>query len=147
MARPRKEVRWDQWRRRIERQQRSGQSIAAFCRSENLSPQAFHTWKRKLREAALVQTDSPKRRMAADARRRSAHVTERRAAGERTPGHAPEFLQVPLAATPRSPWIELVLADGTILRLPSQNVAALVAVLRVLRGERPEATAMEAGHA
>ena len=32
----------------------------------------------------------------------------------------------------------MALADGTILRLPQQNLAALVAVLRVLRGERLE---------
>ena len=30
------------------------------------------------------------------------------------------------------------MADGTILRLPQQNLAALIAALRVLRGERLE---------
>jgi transposase-like protein len=50
MARARKQVLWDEWRQRIERQERSGQSIAAFCRSENVSPHAFYAWKRKLRD-------------------------------------------------------------------------------------------------
>jgi hypothetical protein len=144
MARPRKQVLWDQWRRRIERQQRSGQSIAAFCRSENVSPQAFYAWKRKLRDAACAPADSPSRGAAAHARR-SARVGERRSPGETTAGHAPEFLQLPVTATPRSPWIELALADGTVLRLPQQNVAALVTVLRVLRGERLEWAEAEAG--
>ena len=46
-----------------------------------------------------------------------------------------DFLQLPVTAGPQSPWIELAMADGTILRLPQQNLAALIAVLRVLRGE------------
>jgi hypothetical protein len=59
----------------------------------------------------------------------------------------PDFLQLPIAVSRGSPWIELALADGTILRLPQQNLAALVAVLRVLRGERLELSGGESGHA
>jgi hypothetical protein len=58
-----------------------------------------------------------------------------------------EFLQLPLTSAQPSPWIELALADGTILRLPQQNVAALIAALRVLRGERLELPWGERGHA
>ena len=54
------------------------------------------------------------------------------------PTPAPGFLQLPLTSGRSSPWIELALADGTVVRLPSQNLAALVTVLRVLRGERLE---------
>ena len=54
------------------------------------------------------------------------------------PTPAPGFLQLPVTAVRPSPWIELALPDGTVVRLPSQNLAALIAVLRVLRGERLE---------
>ena len=57
------------------------------------------------------------------------------------------FLQLPVAAAPTMPWIELAMADGTILRLPQQNLAALIAVLRVLRGERLELPSEESRHA
>jgi hypothetical protein len=39
------------------------------------------------------------------------------------------------------------MADGTILRLPQQNLAALITVLRVLRGERLELPCGESRHA
>jgi hypothetical protein len=58
-----------------------------------------------------------------------------------------EFLQLPVTVVQGCPWIELALADGTILRLPPQNLAALVAALRVLRGERLELSRGESGHA
>jgi hypothetical protein len=45
------------------------------------------------------------------------------------------------------PWIELVMADGTILRLPQQNLAALITAMRVLRGERLELPPGESRHA
>jgi hypothetical protein len=56
-------------------------------------------------------------------------------------------LQLPVAAAPTMPWIELAMTDGTILRLPQQNLAALIAVLRVLRGERLELPSEESRHA
>jgi hypothetical protein len=58
-----------------------------------------------------------------------------------------EFLQLPVTAAQGSPWMELALADGTVLRLPQQNLAALVAALRVLRGERLELPCGDGGHA
>jgi hypothetical protein len=62
------------------------------------------------------------------------------------PGPA-AFLQLPVNVAQGSPWIELALADGTILRLPQQNLAALVAALRLLRGEHLELPEGEIGHA
>jgi hypothetical protein len=61
--------------------------------------------------------------------------------------HSAGFLQLPVTAARPSPWIELVLADGTVLRLPSQNVAALLAVVRVLRGESVDMIPAEHGDA
>ena len=40
------------WRERLERQARSGLSIAAFCRREGLSPPSFYQWRRRLAESA-----------------------------------------------------------------------------------------------
>jgi hypothetical protein len=56
-------------------------------------------------------------------------------------------LQLPITAAQPAPWIELALADGTILRLPQQNLTALITALRVLRGERLELPNGEARHA
>ena len=42
-----------QWRERMERQCKSGLSIAEFCRKEGVSAVTFHTWKRKLQSESL----------------------------------------------------------------------------------------------
>lgn len=36
------------WRKVIERQRASGQSIVGFCAQEKLCPASFHAWKRRL---------------------------------------------------------------------------------------------------
>lgn len=36
------------WRKVLERQRDSGQSIVGFCIKERLSPASFHAWKRRL---------------------------------------------------------------------------------------------------
>jgi len=43
------------------------------------------------------------------------------------------FLQLPVMGPRTSPWIELVLVDGTIVRGPQQNLVALQTVLQMLR--------------
>jgi len=63
------------------------------------------------------------------------------------PPRSAGFLQLPVTAAQGSPWIELALADGTILRLPQQNLTALITALRVLRGERLELPHEESCHA
>ena len=57
------------------------------------------------------------------------------------------FLQLPVMAAQSSPWIELTLADGTLVRVPQQNTAALTSVLRILRGESLDRLDMEIRHA
>ena len=122
MARKVNQVLWDQWRRRIERQHASGLSIAEFCR-----------------RAAR----SGKGRAITRARRRLRHTMAKPAMSL----YPKDFLQLPVAAAPTMPWIELAMADGTILRLPQQNLAALITALRVLRGERLELPPGESRHA
>jgi hypothetical protein len=58
-----------------------------------------------------------------------------------------DFVRLPLSGACSSPWVELALVDGTIVRVPQQNMAALIAVLRVLRGETIEPWSGEASHA
>jgi hypothetical protein len=152
MARSVNQVLWDQWRQRLERQGTSGLSIVEFCRSEDVSPHRFHVWKRKLLPAspsrhasgAAIRTRRARRRQVRGKPRPRAQQTSAHPAVP--PGPA-AFLQLPVRAAQGSPWIELVLADGSILRLPQQNLAALVATLRVLRGERLELPQGERGHA
>lgn len=149
MARRLNQVLWDQWRQRIDRQRTSGLSIAEFCRQERLSPHRFHVWRRKLRSAAASR---PKATVTRPLGKRSSD-----GAARRRPRPSPadlfgavrpsEFLQLPVAAMQPSPWVELSLADGTVVRLPQQNLAALVAVLRVLRGEPLDLSDAERGHA
>lgn len=152
MARPVKQVLWDQWRRRIETQRASGRSIAEFCRTEDISPHAFYAWRRKVRDATPDRKRSRNGVAASQSRRRSGVVAARRSRRDATARHAPstrpaEFLQLPVRAAQPSPWIELTLADGTIVRIPQQNLAALVTVLRVLGGQRLEASMAEGCHA
>ena len=129
---------WDQWRRRIERQRSSGLSIAEFCRREGLSQASFHAWKRKLRTSS---SPAPSQETATQrsSQGRRARVSRRPAARSFSPSHSaptgsPSFLQLPVPGTRSSPWIELTLVDGTVIRVPQQNLVALQTVLRVLRG-------------
>jgi hypothetical protein len=152
MARTVSQVRWEQWRQVIARQRASGLSVAEFCRREDVSRQGFHVWKRKLRprtaaplgsgEAARAQRSRKPHPLVAP-RHRSRRVLVRPSIPTPTPG----FLQLPVTTVRPTPWIELALAEGTIIRLPQQNLAALVTVLRVLRGEPLALSGGEGDHA
>ena len=152
MAREMNQVLWDQWRQRMERQRASGLSIVAFCREEGVSQATFHVWKRKLHgpsstrqatgEAATARR-SRKRRAAAPRRRGSQNSAVSPAATMR----GADFLQLPVRSVRSSPWIELSLVDGTVVRVPQDNLPALTTLLRVLRGDGFDAIAGEARHA
>lgn len=152
MARPVNQVLWSQWHQRLTRQPASGLSIAEFCRREKVSPHSFYVWKRKLRDTASARNASgqpaatqgtPKKRTVV----RLPQSLAQASAGSEGVGRPSEFLQLPVAAVRPSPWIELTLADGTVVRLPQQNLVALVTVLRVLRGERADLPGREGLHA
>jgi len=128
MTRQVNSVLWNEWRQRLKRQRESGLSITAFCRGENFLPHTFHAWRRKLQPARQV--------------RGIAAARQGRASSTASP-HSTGFLQLPFAAGPQSPWIELALADGTVVRVPQQNITAVLAVLRVLRGESRDMTLVE----
>jgi len=111
------------WRQRIEGQGRSGLTVAEFCRREGVPQGGFYTWKRKLRGKSRRNPKRPARRQPAPAVRPVSQASSKAA-----------FLQVPLSSMRTSPWIELVLPEGAIIRLPQQNLAALKTVLHALDG-------------
>ena len=151
MARKLNQALWDQWRQRLARQRESGLSIAAFCRREGVSQASFHAWRRKLRTSASMQPsrEAATRRSFETPRGTVTHRPRRRQspADSAAATRPANFLQLPVLSARSSPWIELTLVDGTIVRLPQQNLAALHTVLRVLRGADDEALLGEVPHA
>ena len=109
------------WEDRISRQARSGLTVAEFCLQEQISAANFHYRRRKLRGAAErdVSANPP-------------------IASQADPVECVSpFFQVPVAA-PRGGgcWIEIITADGNLIRLPQQNLAALELALTALPGSR-----------
>lgn len=146
------QVLWEQWRERMERQRQSGLSIAAFCRKEGVAAVTFHTWKRKLQGEAVARSAAaevaPGRRAgkASDpiSRRRGASPVRGDAAAK---AGSANFLQLPVLGARSGPWIELTLVDGTIVRIPQQNLAALQTVFTILRGGAVAPLLGEVAHA
>ena len=125
MGRKRDPKSHEAWRKLLEQKQRSGLTVVEFCQREGLSPSAYYAWRRKLHGPQTRQTPP-------------AAVVGGKDARARRQGKAPEsrpssaFVHVPLPATSATAWIEVVLVEGTIIRLPQQNLAALQTVLRSL---------------
>lgn len=153
MTRKVNQVLWQQWQERLGRQRASGLSIAEFCRQEGVSAGAFYTWKRRLRGEAVQElvpagkTVAGRRTAGASASptpgrsQRSSHVA---ATGD--PGGG-SFLQLPVLGARSGPWIELTLVDGTIVRIPQQNLAALQTVFTILRAGTVPGMLGEVSHA
>jgi transposase-like protein len=143
---------WGQWRQRLERQRASGLSIAAFCRKEGVSQAAFHAWKRRLRPRDAGRPASREGAGTRRSRKRPAAVSprRRRSNSPRDPVTAKpgrDFVQLPVEGTRSSPWIELTLIDGTVVRIGQENLAALKTLLRVLRGDDADELSGEVRHA
>jgi hypothetical protein len=140
MARKVNQALRDEWRKRIQRQRRSGLTVAEFCQRDGVSTATFYGWKRKLQTKRSPRTKkTPPRQKRGD---RTHHPGESSA----TPSNVP-FVQVPLSAPAVSPWIEVVLAEGTVVRLPQQNLAALQTILRTLNGSVPASAVGEVRYA
>ena len=106
------------WQSRLDAQQLSGLSIAAFCAQNQLSPASFYQWKRKLE----LRDDQPQTADQRKPHRGSAHVAP-------TP-----FVQLAFPPQPTVlAGIEVLLPDGTIIRLPAHCADALVSLLPMLR--------------
>lgn len=133
MARKVNQVLREEWRKRIEGQQQSGLRVAEFCRREGVSPATFYLWRRKL------QAPRPPQAKKAPARQKKIAQTSRAGNSPTTPPSLP-FVQLPLPSGAACPWIEVVLAEGTVVRIPQQNLAALQTVLQTLGAAPASAT-------
>jgi hypothetical protein len=131
MARKLDQTLWEAWQRRISKQQRSGLSIVEVCRREGISQGSFHTWKRKLGRRDAVGR-SPQRSSTAEGQRFAADAGPTVKLGASA---AAGFVQVPLATAGGREWIEVVLHDGTLIRVPPHQTTALTTILRLLRTE------------
>jgi len=125
MARKLNQVLREEWRKRIEDQRQSGLTVAKFCHREGVSQATFYLWRRKLQAPRSPQGKK------VPARQKEIARTNRAVNSPATPPSLP-FVQLPLSAPPSCPWIEVVLAEGTVVRLPQQNLAALQTVLQTL---------------
>ena len=63
--------RGDYWRAQIEAQQRSGKTVARFCKDQGLTEQAFYFWRKRLRNQqpirfALLETETVRQQPASE---------------------------------------------------------------------------------
>lgn len=101
----------DTWKRRITRCRKSGLSVAAFCRREEISVPSLYAWRRRFSSAEVLATAAP----------------------QAAPSEVqnPPFVPVKLKSAPIS--IELLLTSGHILRLPEDfDVGRLATLLKAV---------------
>ncbi len=153
------------WRERVSRQESSGKSISEFCRQEGISPPSFFAWKRRLRInpsiGPLPSKAGPRKRQGRAILKRSLGVRRGvatvgipgsssgvHADRTRQPGLlAGSFHAIACAPPCGTGWTELVLGDGTLIRVPSENLAALELVLSTLTGRAKATPDRETWHA
>jgi len=140
-----------EWRDRLERHVGSGLTIARFCEREGVSAASFYAWRGKL--AARSRSRSGR----AHGKAARGRPVERRSLpiaighSRRQPLNGGEWsadaVPLPLPVDRGGTWIELTLHDGTVVRLPAQNLAALELVLATLLGRRANLSGGEVSHA
>jgi len=119
MAKKRSEEKRRYWGAVLERQARSGLSIAKFCRSEGVSEPSFYWWKRAL-GGGKAKTKRPGRSGA------------RRAAG-RTSEASPRFVPVRITEERCPGTIQVMWPNGLSVQIPAEcNPAEVQAVLHVV---------------
>lgn len=79
-----------QWRALVERGQRSGLSVAAFCRAQGLSSASYLRWRERLAQDSAVPD---------------------------TPDPAPRFIDIGTLGASRAWELEIDLGAGVVLRL------------------------------
>ena len=136
MSRALKESRRSVWQDRLARQVSSGLTVAEFCRREGVSAPSLYHWRKRLsveaQEASSANGRCGRRRPSkTQSQSAGSRVNDRSAASGISRGSSslsvegPGFVPVSLPASPASPWIELVLVDGSVIRLPQQDLRAL----------------------
>jgi len=106
---------WDERREWIQKHHNSGLSMAAFCREYDLKISQFHSWRQKLTGTATRKPE-----------------VKRNASNSIAPSRSSAFVQLPAPVTSNSPWVEVSLASGSVVRVPASNLPALKMVLSVL---------------
>jgi hypothetical protein len=111
----------------------------------------FYAWKRNLQDSVSTPTASelvdtvprPGKKRSRGLRSQRSQVVP---ASKPATKHPQEFLRLPVRGVRSIPWIELTLVDGTVVRIPQENLAALTTVLRTLRAENSDGLVGEARH-
>jgi hypothetical protein len=128
-----------EWRERLTRQAESGLTVEAFCEKEGVSTSMFYRWQRHFQNPSPEPTTSETAETAhhRGKKRGGRPRRQQEAAPASEPATKPprEFLRLPVRSVRSMPWIELTLVDGTVVRIPQENHAALSTVLRTLRPE------------
>ena len=137
--------RWRYWEGVVRRCKEGGQSVRAFCLAEGLRESAFYFWRRRLARRGPLSGAADQPRPGTPTLALAAPSTKRRS----PPRHRPaSFLPVRVvapasghpasgrpAAMETSRGVEIVLADGRIVRVPTGfERQTLVDVLAVLEG-------------
>lgn len=121
MAKRKNEEKERYWRAVLQRQARSGVSIAKFCRSEGVSEPSFYSWKRALGGGEAKA-------------KRAERSGARRAAG-RTSGTSASFVPVQITEKRRPATIQVVWPNGLSVQVPAECAPAEVqAVLQMVDG-------------
>jgi transposase-like protein len=118
-----KETRALGWKERLAAQQRSGLSIAEFCRREGIAPPSFYVWRKRLSLGGENRAAEEKsRRARAGGQRSQAEAEARRA-------RASSGLLVPVRLAPEpeaASGVRIELPGGAVLTLPADASAELV---------------------
>ena len=139
---PSKWIERQEW---VRQQQASGLSVAEFCREHGLHIGNFYAWKHKLAGELKGQSQSVAGKSGTGKSGAGKSGTGGKSfAGKSVAGDRAmrAFVQVPLPlanGATGSPWIEISLADGTVVRVPASNLAALKLVLSTLNPSVREA--------
>jgi len=121
MAKRKNEEKERYWRAVLQRQTRSGVSIAKFCRSEGVSEPSFYSWKRALGGNK------------AKAKKRESSRTGRVAA--RISEASPSFVPVQITEERRPVTIQVVWPNGLSVQVPAEcDPAEVQAVLQMVDG-------------
>jgi hypothetical protein len=102
---------YELWRRRMGRYQRSGLTVAEFCASEGVSAPSFYQWRKRFAQVSAHPQDEP---VVAKHRRQA----------------VPAFQQLALATQAGRVVVEL--GSGVRLELPAENVELVRAVVAEL---------------
>ena len=121
---------WNERREWIRKQRESGVSVAQFCRDHGLHLGNFHAWRLRIAELDAMSEH------------KSEAITDTRSGGSSA---KPTFLQVTIpsnaAFARQETWVEVSIASGMIVRVPSSNLAAIEAVVSSLNRLGPEGRA------